>query len=280
MILKRSAIAAIVVVICSVVPVVAQPEEPDYLRDRGTGIPVSMFGTYINKGELLVYPFYEYYHDNNYEYEAAEFGYGSTDELRGQYEAHEFLLFIGYGISDRLALELEAGVITAELEKSPGDLSPLPAEFSESGISDVEGQLRWRWVAESQQRPEIFSYFETVFPTGEKNSLIGTSDWEFKLGSGLVKGFSFGTMTVRLAAEYSAEEDKFESGEYAVEYLRKLSNTFKIFVGAEGSEDEIELITDLQIRLRPNITMKINNAFGVTSKATDYAPEFGVLFSF
>ena len=47
----------------------AQPlpveELPYYLQDRGTGIPTSQFGTYVRKGELLIYPFYEYYYDSN-----------------------------------------------------------------------------------------------------------------------------------------------------------------------------------------------------------------------
>jgi hypothetical protein len=37
----------------------AQEELPVYLRDRGEGVATSMFGTYIERGELLIYPFYE-----------------------------------------------------------------------------------------------------------------------------------------------------------------------------------------------------------------------------
>ena len=83
----------------------SQEELPVYLRDRGTGIPVSMFGTYIRKGELLIYPFYEYIYDNNVEYEPFEFGLVSKQEFRGRFRADEGLIFIGYGVSDRLALE-------------------------------------------------------------------------------------------------------------------------------------------------------------------------------
>jgi hypothetical protein len=48
----------------------------------------------------------------------------------------------------------------------------------------------------------------------------------------------------------------------------------------EGSQDEIEFITDLQFHIFPNAFIRLNNALGVTSKATDYAPEFGILFHF
>ena len=35
-----------------------------------------------------------------------------------------------------------------------------------------------------------------------------------------------------------------------------------------------------QWKLRPNITIKLNSGFGLTSKAPDFAPEVGILFSF
>jgi hypothetical protein len=221
-------------------------ELPAYLRDRGTGMPTSQFGTYVRKGQFLVYPFYEYYHDNNLEYEPFDFGFGSTREFRGRYRADEGLLFLGYGISDRLAVEAEAGVIAAEFEKASSDVSPVPARIEESGLSDVEGQIRWRWNHESAKTPEVFNYFETVFPTGEKNSLIGTSDWEFKLGTGVIKGFRWGTITLRAAVDYSAAEKTFAPGEYALEYLKGLSDRFRLFVMVEGAEDELAMVPEMQ----------------------------------
>lgn len=254
-------------------------ETPAYLRDRGPGIPMSQFGTYVRKGELLIYPFYEYYKDNNLEYEPAEFGHGSIQEFRGRYKANEGIFFIGYGISDRLAIELEAGVISARLNKSESDLTTLPSEIKESGLSDVEGQIRWRWNNETMGKPEFFNYFETVFPTGEKNSLIGTSDWEFKLGAGLVKGYRWGTVTLRGGIDYSAAEKVFGIGEYAIEYLKRISSSFRFFVMMEGSEDEIAVVPEIQWHVSPQLFFKLNTGFGVTSKATDFAPEVGVMFS-
>jgi len=34
---------------------------PYYLKDRGEGVSSSMFGTYVKKGQLYIYPFNEYY---------------------------------------------------------------------------------------------------------------------------------------------------------------------------------------------------------------------------
>lgn len=251
---------------------------PAYLRDRGTGIPLSMFGTYIQPGQLFVYTFFEYYRDANYEYKPAELGYTEDRDYRGDYEASEELLFVAYGVTDRLAIEIEGAVIQAELERSSGDASGLPEELEESGIGDVEGQLRWRWSPETSTRPEVFSYFETVGPTQDEGALIGTSDWEFKLGSGVVRGFGWGTMTARAAVEYDKAESKFDVGEIAIEYLRRLSRSWRVYGGVEGTQDEVELITELQWHVAGNVVLKVNNGFGLTSKATDWAPEVGLLF--
>ncbi len=272
-------VIAVAFLCCSSV-VLAGEGLPHFLEDRGRGVPLSMFGTYIEKGDIIVYPFYEYYYDQDAEYAPDELGYELKEDFTGRYRAHEGLIFLGYGLTDDLALEFEAAVITAKQYRADNDPSNMPDLVEESGLGDVESQLRWRWARETMSRPEFFTYFETVFPLQKDKKLIGTPDWEFKLGSGLTKGFHWGTMTFRLAGEYSAEESKLEAGEYAVEYLKRVSNLFRFYIGVEGSQDEVELITDLQFHLFRNGFIRVNNAFGVTPKATDYAPEVGILFRF
>jgi hypothetical protein len=49
--------------------------------------PPTCFGTYVTAGELIVYPFFEYYRDRDYEYEPAELGFGPPIEFRGRYRA-------------------------------------------------------------------------------------------------------------------------------------------------------------------------------------------------
>jgi hypothetical protein len=79
-------------------PAVAQTNSiPEYLRDRGTGIPASIFGTFIRRGELLVYPFYAYSRDNNREYQPAKLGFGLNEDFRGRFRSSESLIFVGYG---------------------------------------------------------------------------------------------------------------------------------------------------------------------------------------
>lgn len=238
-----------------------------------------MFGTYIERGEWLLYPFLEYYRDKNLEYSPDEYGYGLDLDFHGRYRATEGLMFLAYGITDRLAFEMEAAVIRARFTKAPDDPSAMPPVIEESGLGDVEGQLRYRWNRETDRAPEVFSYFETVFPLQKNRVLIGTQDWEFKFGTGVVRGFSLGTVTVRAAMEYDAADRNLALGEMAVEYLRRVSSRLRLLAAVEGSQDEIEGITEVQWFLRPNLVLKINNAFGLTTKATDWAPEFGVVFS-
>ena len=261
------------------VPQLAAQQPVDRSRDRGPGVPLSIFGTYIGAGELIVYPFFEYYRDNDFEYEAAELGFGSDiTEFRGRYRAREGLIFLGYGFSENVAAEFEAAVISASLDKSPLDATVLPSRLEQSGLGDVEGQLRWRWRKETNTRPEFFSFFETVFPFQRSKLLIGTPEWEFKFGTGIIRGLRWGTVTLRAALAVSG--GTFEPGEYAVEYLRRLSSRLRVFAAIEGSEDEVELITEAQVFLNQRICLKLNNAFGVTSKATDWAPEIGLMMIF
>lgn len=252
-------------------------EQASFLRDRGPGIPTSMFGTYIRKGEWIVYPFFEYYLDNNLEYSPNEFGFTLDQDFRGRYRASEGLVFLGYGLSDRLAFEVEVAMIRASLEKSPDDPTGMPAKLTESGLGDMQVQLDWMWSKESGRRPGFFSYAEVVFPHHKTKYLIGTPELETKAGIGLIKGFRWGTITVRAAVEQAG--GVFDLGEIAVEYYRRLSRAFCIYAGFEGTQDEIEFIAEVQWWLSDTVRLKFNNGFGVTSKATDWAPEIGLMIS-
>jgi hypothetical protein len=254
------------------------PGQIDRLRDRGPGIATDMFGTYVVAGELIVYPFFEYYRDRNYEYEPAELGFGPPIEFRGRYRASEGLIYLGYGVSDRIALEFEMAAISATLHKADDDASAVPTPFKESGLGDTAARVRWRWNRESDERPEFFSVFEVGFPLQRSRRLIGTQSWEFGFITGMIRGYSWGTVTLRAAI--GSEAGAVEGGEYAVEYLRRVSPHLRVYAAVEGTQDEVEAIGELQVFLTPRIFLKINNAFGVTSKAADWAPEVGVVFTF
>lgn len=253
---------------------------PVYLRDRGAGIYTSIFGTYVRHKELLVHPFFEYYLNNDQEYKPGDFGYGPRVDYRGRFRASEELLFISYGLTDRLAIEIEAAIIQATQYRSPKDNSAMPQKFSESGIGDVQSEFNFRWQKEGPRRPELFSYFEIVYPTRGSRKMIGTGNWEFKLGTGLIRGFPFGTITLRTSLEYPLEDGKLSWGGFAIEYLKRLSAKWRIYAGVETNQDEVEFITEAQWHINDRVFFRFNNGFGITSKATDWAPDAGIVFSF
>ena len=252
---------------------------PPYLRDRGTGVRTSMLGTYVRDGELLIYPFFEWYADHNLEYKPSELGYGLNHDYRGRFRASEGILYFAYGLTPDLMVEFESAVITAELRKDRLDSATVPQRIRESGLGDVEGQVRWRVQRENEHRPEVFTFFETVLPLQRTRHIIGTQDWEFSAGFGLTRGFSWGTMTFRAGAEYT--DHVVDAGEYAIEYMRQVSQSWRIITAIEGSQvDEISLLTEVQWRFARNAIIKLNNGWGFTPNATDLAPEVGVMFNF
>jgi hypothetical protein len=258
---------------------VAQDTLPAWLRDRGPGVRTSLLGSYVRQRELLIYPFYEYYSDHDLEYKPSELGYGpSLTDYRGKYQANEGILFFGYGVGADVALEFEAAVIDATLETSPSDTSTgKPPEVHESGLGDVEGQIRWRFQRETATRPEFFTYLGAVAPLQKDKHLIGTPSWEVFGGVGFVRGYGWGTLTIRVAAEYA--DGVLDAGEYAFEWLRRFSPRWRVVAGIEGTQiDEVSLLTEVQYHFGRHAYLKLNNAIGLTQNATDFAPEIGILF--
>ena len=71
-----------------------------------------------------------------------------------------------------------------------------------------------------------------------------------------------------------------ELGEYALEYLKRVNDKWRFVATLEGEDDEIALIGEGQLTLRPGTILKLNSGFGLTEKAVDIAPEIGVLWRF
>ena len=256
-------------------------EPPPYLADRGMGISMSQFGTYVEPGQLLVYPFYEYTRTPRFEYHPSELGSVGEKDFLGRLVEKESLLYLAYGISPRLAVEFEGALhASTTFEKSPDDPSPLPARFSESGLGDVEGQLRWRWREETASRPELYSFLEVVFPLQRDRVLIGTQDWEGSLGFGALRGYSWGTVGGRVSVAWDAEDKRPEIGEYALEYIKRTSRRWRFVVLLEGESVEVSLIPEAQWTLSPHALLKLNCGFGLSEQSPDIAPEVGLMLRF
>ena len=129
-----------------------------------------------------------------------------------------------------------------------------------------------------QQRSEKAA--EEIRQLCQAGKRIGTQDWEFVFGFGALKGLSWGNLTGRVSVQWDGDERKIEPGEYAVEYLKKVSPSWSFVAAVEGEDDEVSFIGETQHAIADNATLKLNLGVGITDKATDIAPEVGVLLRF
>ncbi len=270
---------------------------PAYLGDRGTGVTTSLFGTYVRKGEWIIYPFYEYEKFSVSEYTASELGFtplpgdkdsdGQEIDHKGKEEVQEALLFFAYGITEDIAVEFETALYeTKTLTMDPNDKTSgfkgnVPGrldQFKESGFGATQAELRWRFSRETETTWEKFVAFEVEFPLQKSKKLIGAQDWEIVTAFGWVKGFPWGTITPRFSIEYDGEE--IGVCECALEYLKRVSDSWRVVTTLEGDLDEISLIGELQYFISPHAFLKLNTGIGLTETAPDVAPEVGVAFTF
>ena len=262
---------------------------PRFLRDREGGIPSSELGIYIQPRQLMVFPFYEHVRDHNQEYNPSLLGFGRDEDFRGKFRQSSGELLLAYGLSDRLAVEFGISRTRATLEKSQSDTTATPARIEESGLGDVEGQIRMRVTRESSRRPEIFGFLEITAPSQKKTLLIGNFDWDFKPGIGAVRGYSWGTVTFRTTFEYTRDQNPVQQsrhldiGETSLEYLKRLSPALRLSLAMEGGEggapDEWELRSGVLWRTSQALSVKLDNSVGLFSKSPDWTPQVGLLFS-
>ena len=260
----------------------ARAQEPAYLADRGDGIRTSLLATYIRPKEFVFYPFYEYTRKKNFEYKPSDLGYvGETDFGGGRKTEREFLVYLGYAFNDSLMIEFESALSNkAEFRKAANDTSAVPAQINESGLGDTEAQIRWRFAKETETRPDITFFFETVFPLQKKKKLIGTQAWDFVTGTVVSKGYSFGTLSLRASVAYDRADRQVRFAEYGIDYLKKLSPEWRVALTLEGESTDLSVIGEVQYELSKNATLKLNSGFGITKKDRVLAPEIGVLFRF
>jgi hypothetical protein len=260
----------------------ARAQEPAYLADRGDGIRTSLLATYIRPREFIFYPFYEYTRTSNYEYKASDLGFVGETDYQGRKVDQEYLIYLGYAFNDSWMLEFESA-LHASVKFSKADNDPVnavPREIRESGLGDTEMQLRWRYSKETETRPEITVMFQAEFPLQRKKKLLGTQAWGFGTGVIVTKGYPFGTFTLRGQINHDRGDRETKFGEYAIDYLKKLSPAWTIALTLEGEESELSVIGEAQYALSRNATLKLNLGQGLTKKDRQFAPEIGVLFRF
>jgi hypothetical protein len=251
--------------------------------DRGNGIRTSMIETYVQPHQLLIYPFAAYTWDHNFEYSPSMFGLASIDDFRGTYKSTEGALFLAYGVTDWLAAEIEGSLITADFEKSPADTAGTPATVHETGVSDIAGALRFRFSREHGSSPEFFGSVELLPPQHAQQELIGDAQWDVKGEIGAVRQYRWGTMTFRTTIEYNRGDTHWDLGETSLEYLRRLSPRWRLLLGIEGGEggapDDYGLVAAAHWRVARGLDLKLFNAVGLMSKATDWETQLGLMWT-
>ena len=249
--------------------------------DRGIGIRTSMVETYVEPHQLLIYPFYAHTRDHNFEYQPAMFGFGSAEDFRGHYRSNEAAVFLAYGVTDWLALELEGSQISATFDKSSADTSGLPARIHATGTADIGGQVRLRLRHERGHAPEFFASVEVLPPSHGHQPLIGDAQWAVKGEIGAVRGFRWGTMTFRTTIEYNRGDTHWDLGETSLEYLRQVSPAWRMLLAIEGGEggapDDWVLVSAARWRLARGFDLKLANGLGLFSKSTDWESQLGIL---
>jgi hypothetical protein len=260
----------------------AQQQEPPNLRDRGPGVRTSEFQTYIGRHQLLFLTSASYAKDHNLEYNPLDWGYGNQSDLRGTFRSSSAQLWVAYGITDWLAVEVEGSSLSARFERSSSDTTATPARIHESGLGDFAGQVRVRFAQERGRRPEIWGSVEVIPANQRRKVLIGDKLTDVKGEIGFTRGYRFGTMTFKTTVEWNHGDHHWDLGETSLEYLRRLSPDFRLLLAIEGGEtgapDEWVFVTAAQWRIANRFYLKFANGLGLMSKSTDWEPQVGILW--
>jgi len=272
----RAATAAALV---SAIPAVAlaQGQRLDQL-----GVRSSMFETYIQPHQWLVFPHFAYTTDHNIDYTPADLGYGAdTLALQGRFRSTEAELFIAYGVTDWLALEAEGSHITATFNKSSRDTSAAPARIHEAGFADWAVQARMRLARQRGRWPQVFAAFELLPPMQRGKKLIGDLHWNLKGEIGLAREFGWGTMSARTTIEYNRGDHHWDLGETSLEYMRQVSSAGRLLFAIEGGEggalDEWVFVSAGRWRIGEGLFVKFANSFGLQWKSTDWETQLGLM---
>ena len=248
-----------------------------------SGIRTSMLETYVEPGQFLIFPFYAYSWDHNYEYQPSMFGIGVDQDFEGTYRTNEVQLFLAYGVTDWLAVELEGARIIADFTRDPSDGSGTPSSLQERGTADVAGQVRLRLAPERGRRPEFFAAVELLPPQHSSSVLIGDGQWDVKGEIGATRGYHWGTMTFRTTIEYNRGDTHWDLGETSLEWLKRLSPSWRVLAAIEGGEggapDDWVLRSAVRWRVARGIDLKFANGLGLFPKSTDWEAQLGVLMT-
>ncbi len=254
------------------------------LRDRGPGVPTSLTGIYLERGEWLGAASYQDLENRGFQYSPDEFGIADENDYLGKYTSSGGIFFLGYGISESLAVGLRVTGGSTKLAKASDDPSAMPSEIKESGIGEVAPELTWRFMTETASRPELYTYVSVLIPHDSDKNLIGTEDWVILPGIGLNRGFSWATLSARMDFEYdTASTSALDFGKWTIEGQRRFSDAWWLSAGLQGQVgggnnfDEVWQTTYLQWSASPHVTVRFGSRIGLTTMTEGWTGELGIV---
>jgi peptidoglycan-associated lipoprotein len=133
----------------------------------------------------------------------------------GVFDQNTLFLALGYGLTERLQLSLQAPYTWYEADKS---------DFDGSGPDDLSFGLAYRFLDEAGWRPALSVVGYAVAPTAERTEGLGTNEWS--TGAGLAASKTIvGPLSAFVSAGYQYNgrgaarvQDQFVSG-LGVEYV-------------------------------------------------------------
>ncbi len=260
------------------------PESAPYLRDRGPGVATSLSGIYLGAGEWLGAASYQHLENRGFQYSPEEFGFADANDYLGKYESSGGIFFLGYGVSDSIALGLKLTGGSIKLTKASDDLSAMPLEMKESGISAIAPELTWRFMTETAHRPELYTFVSVEIPQNRDTNLIGTPDWVVLPGLGINRGFSWATLSARMNYEYdAASASTIDFGKWSIEGQRRFSDVWWVSAGLEGQVggannfDEAWQITFVQWSPTPHVAVRLGSRIGLTQQTEGWTGELGIV---
>jgi peptidoglycan-associated lipoprotein len=193
----------------------------------------------------------------------------------GIFDQNTLFLQLGYGITDRIQLSLQAPYTWYEADKS---------NFSGDGVDDLSFGLGYRFLDEAGWRPALAVVGYAVAPTAERKEGLGTNEWS--LGAALTASKTIvGPLSAFASAGYQYNgrgapkvEDQFVSGlglEYAI--------TPHISVIAEGTantnwRDENDRHSDWIAGMNGGVRLRFGNfiiSLAGRKGFTNDAPDWG-----
>jgi len=259
---------------------------PSYLRDRGPGVATSIRGVYLRSGQVVAVPFFQRYVYRAYQYNPSEIGVsgGPDQDFLGDLRISQGGLFLGYGLTNDLALGLDVATGTATFRKAPDDPSATPARLEESGVSDLRAEFTWRFVSETAERPEWFAFGEALIPHDSGNVLIGTPNVVLHPGIGVIRGFPWATLMGRASFEYDAGSGtEIDFDKWSVEGMRRFSPAWWASTGVEGrigganNFDEVWYLANVQWNPRNWVGLELGGRVGLTTITEGYAVDAGLV---